>query len=144
MKEIVMIFTFLSTLFSCIAQSNEAVVVSPDLSKIEGTWIIDLRPSRDADPYLKEFRVSPLEGKSFSGTFYDTDFEDGLFNTSWDKIYFAFATGDQNNSYYHSGFLDGDTLRGITFSPERQFTMPWTGVKAVKEKSPDEEGLGED
>ena len=69
---------------------------------------------------------------NFSGEFYGTAFETGIFNTDWESLYFAFTTGDKENIYYHSGYIDGDKISGISYSADRKFTSHWTG----KKKSP--------
>jgi len=53
----------------------------------------------------------------------------GYFNTDWENIYFAFTTGDKDNTYYHSGYFIGDKIFGISFSPDRKFTSHWSGTK---------------
>ena len=52
-----------------------------------------------------------------------------MFNTDWGKIYFAFTTADKENIYYHSGFIEGDVISGVSFSADRKFISHWTGHK---------------
>lgn len=101
---------------------------SPQLD-IQGEWIIDLRPSKDASPYLQSFIVNDSKDKSFSGLFYDSPLEEVILNRNWDQLYFSFITEDASNRYYHSGYFSEDGVFGITYCPSRQFTMPWTGEK---------------
>ena len=98
---------------------------------IKGTWIIDLRPTPDSEPYLKEFKISSIENNTFSGEFYSTKFENGHLNLNWDKVYFAFITNDASNSYFHSGYIEENMVFGISYSPERKFTAPWSGKKKM-------------
>ena len=100
-----------------------------DLNEIEGTWQIDLRPSPDAAPYLKDFVIKLEQDNAFSGEYYETPFNNGKFNQNWDRLYFAFSTSDQNSSYFHSGYFQDGKVNGITYSPERDFVMPWSGQK---------------
>ncbi len=100
-----------------------------DLAKAKGTWIIDLRPDPNSEAYLKDFIITPTTGKDFSGEFYGTEFKTGKFNTDWEYIYFAFTTHDKENVYYHSGYIDGDKIFGISYSPDRKFTSHWIGKK---------------
>jgi hypothetical protein len=86
------------------AQSESSFNTNFDLNKVESVWIIDLRPTPDSEPYLKEFVIEDIESNSFAGKFYDTDFDNGSFNLSWDKLYFAFTTKDASSTYFHSGF----------------------------------------
>ena len=119
-------------LFLCLltAESLQFNLIEDDLTKTEpGVWVIDLRPEPNAEPYLKEFEITQVDGNSFSGKFYDTPFEGGLLNENWDQVYFAFSTSDQNSTYFHSGYIDGDEVHGVTYSPERTFVMPWRGTK---------------
>ena len=100
-----------------------------DLEKIKGTWVIDLRPDPNSEAYLKDFIITPITGKDFGGEFYGTPFETGKFNTDWELVYFAFTTSDKENVYYHSGYIDGDKISGISYSPDRKFISHWTGKK---------------
>lgn len=100
-----------------------------DKDKIQGTWIIDLRPEPNSEPYLRDFVITPKDGKNFSGEFYGTEFSNGIFNTDWEKLYFAFNTKDNTNTYFHSGYIIGNKIYGISYSAERKFTSQWTGTK---------------
>lgn len=102
---------------------------SQNLSQIQGTWEIDLRPTPNSQPYLKEFVISSVTDKTFSGIFYGSEFTAGQLNGSWERIYFAFTTGDKDSSYYHSGYIENGKISGISYSPERKFITPWTGSK---------------
>lgn len=105
---------------------------SSNLSQIQGIWEIDLRPSPAADPYLRDFVISNLTDKNFSGNFYGTDFTGGQINGSWgEKIYFAFTTGDKDSNYFHSGYIEDGKIYGISHSPDRKFITPWTGKKKL-------------
>lgn len=100
---------------------------------ILGTYIIDLRPTPDSEPYLKEFKFTKVEGKKFDGEFYSYPFSGGFLNTDWDKVYFAFTTADQSGTYYHSGYVEGNKVFGITLNEGRGFVLPWKGERK-KEK----------
>ena len=97
--------------------------------QLQGTWEIDLRPTPAAEPYLKEFVISNITDKSFSGVFYGSEFTGGQINVIWEKIYFAFTTGDKDSTYFHSGYVEDGKIYGITYSPERKFITPWTGKR---------------
>ena len=128
MKTLVFFIVVLN-LSTILAQSETKKTVEHDLDGISGTWIIDLRPNPESNPYFKDFVIKYDYDKTFSGVFYDTEFKNGKLNSSWERIYFAFTTKDQSSSYYHSGYIDGETINGITYSPERDFTMPWRGKR---------------
>ena len=104
-------------------------LVSAQLSELEGTWTIDLRPTPDSEGYYQEFKVTQISEGTFEGSFYGSPVENSLINTNWEKLYFAFSTSDQNHSYYHSGYLLDGKLYGISYCPGREFTAPWTGTK---------------
>ena len=78
---------------------------------------------------FQSFVVKMINENTFTGTFYGSEIKNALINKNWPKIYFAFSTADQNNEYYHSGFIENDKLFGITYCPKREFTAPWTGVR---------------
>jgi hypothetical protein len=103
--------------------------LKPSVDSIAGTWIIDLRPTPESEPYLKEFKFTRISGKEFDGEFYGYPFKGGYLNTDWDKIYFAFSTADQSGVYFHSGYIEGNKVVGISFSESRKFTLPWKGYK---------------
>lgn len=100
-----------------------------DSEIIKGIWTIDLRPTPKSEAYYKDFIIMPTEGKNFSGEFYGSPFNNGKFNSDWDKIYFAFTTADKQNTYYHSGFIDDDIISGVSFSADRKFISHWRGHK---------------
>jgi len=102
---------------------------SNNLSQIQGTWEIDSRPTPAAEPYLKEFVISNLADKTFSGTFYGSEFTGGQINGSWERIYFAFTTGNKDSSYFHSGYIEDGKIHGISYSSNRKFVTPWSGRK---------------
>jgi len=103
-----------------------------DFEKIKGTWIINLRPTPNSEAYLRDFVIIPMPEKTFSGEFYGTSFDTGKFNTDWEFVYFAFTTSDKENVYYHSGYIDGEKISGISYSPDRKFTSHWTGKKKTQ------------
>ncbi len=94
-----------------------------------GSWKIDLRPTPESEAYFQAFMVTTINENSFSGTFYGSEIKDALTNNNWPKFYFAFTTLDQNNEYFHSGYLENDKIYGITYCPNRDFTSPWIGIK---------------
>ena len=114
-------------LFSLQAKSQ----TKPVADSVLGTWIIDLRPTPESAPYLKEFKFTRIDGKKFDGEFYGYSFSGGFLNTDWDKVYFAFTTQDQSGTYYHSGFVEGNKVTGITLNENREFVLPWKGQKKL-------------
>ena len=96
---------------------------------IIGTFVIDLRPAPESEPYLKEFTFTKIEGKKFNGEFYGYPFTGGFLNTDWDKIYFAFTTADQSGTYYHSGYIEGNKIVGMSLNEARGLMLPWRGEK---------------
>jgi hypothetical protein len=118
---------FLVMAFSAAAQKITAP--KPVADSALGTWIIDLRPTPESEPYLKEFKFTKIEGKNFDGEFYGYPFGGGFLNVDWDKIYFAFTTSDQGSTYFHSGYIEGDKVYGITLNENRKFVLPWRGQR---------------
>jgi hypothetical protein len=106
-----------------------AAAKKPDANNALGTWIIDLRPTPESEPYIKEFKFTKIDGKNFNGEFYGYPFEGGLLNTNWDKIYFAFTTADQSGTYYHSGYIEANKVYGMSLNENRKLMLPWKGTK---------------
>ncbi len=94
-----------------------------------GTWELDLRPSPDSEPYLKDFILQSFDKGKLSGAFYGTPFTNGKINTAWGKFYFSFTTADQSGTYFHSGYLENGTIRGTSYSEGRDFMIPWFSTK---------------
>lgn len=107
----------------------KTITKKPDANDALGTWVIDLRPTPESAPYIKEFKFTKVDGKNFNGEFYAYPFEGGLFNTDWDKIYFAFTTADQSGTYYHSGYIEGNKVYGMSLNENRKLMLPWKGEK---------------
>jgi hypothetical protein len=107
--------------------------IQPDANDALGTWVIDLRPTPESEPYLKDFKFTKIEGKKFDGEFYGYPFSGGFLNTDWDKIYFAFTTADQSGTYYHSGYIEGNKVFGMSLNEARGLMLPWRGERK-KEK----------
>jgi hypothetical protein len=101
-----------------------------DPKALVGRWKVDLRPEPNAEPYYKDFIVKAVEGNTFSGTFYGTDFVGGHLNTDWGVVHFAFVTEDKSGPYNHSGSLRDGKLQGLTHSVGRKFLSVWTAEKA--------------
>lgn len=99
------------------------------IDSIIGTFIIDLRPTPESEPYLKEFKFTKVSGKKFDGEFYGYPFSGGFLNTDWDKIYFAFTTQDQSGTYFHSGYIEGNKVFGMSLNEARELMLPWRGEK---------------
>lgn len=101
--------------------------IKSTIDEIKGTWQIDLRPTPNSEPYLKDFYITEVSGKKFQGEFYGSEFSNGMLNTDWDHIHFAFTTNDSSNTYYHSGYFSEDKIYGISYSEGRKFISYWTG-----------------
>jgi len=111
---------------SCLNQNN-TIKLSTD--SLIGNFVIDLRPTPASEPYLKDFKFTKIDGKVFDGEFYGYPFQGGFLNTDWDKIYFAFTTADQSGTYFHSGYIEGNKVFGITLNENRKFVLPWKGER---------------
>ena len=125
--------SIISILCMCIAHfsfsQNEANTTPAPESYLQGEWVIDLRPSPEAAPYLKEMKIIFNDGKRFAGSFYDTPFENGVINTTGGETYFAFSTKDGRATYFTSGKIENGELKGLTYCDNRDFVMPWTGKR---------------
>lgn len=127
MRNLLVLFVFIGC-FCSISASGQS---RPVADSVIGTFIIDLRPTPESAPYLKEFKFSRVEGKKFDGEFYGYPFSGGFLNTDWEKVFFAFTTQDQSGTYFHSGYVEGNKVFGITLNEGRGFVLPWKGEKKV-------------
>ena len=89
------------------------------------------QPPADArvEPYFKAFEVKSVEGSTFRGSFYDTEFSDGRINREWGAIRFAFVTADNSGEYHHSGTLRAGRIEGMSHSIGRKFLNAWTAER---------------
>ena len=115
------------TLGASLGQEAKIGPKTVEAKSLIGTWRIDLRPTPDAKAYYKEFVVDSVDGKSFTGTFYDTKIESGHINTDWGTVKFAFVTRDGSGLYNHSGTLKDGKLEGLSHSLGREFLSVWSG-----------------
>jgi hypothetical protein len=129
MKEKIAVIVFLFLASGLVHAQDQIKIPSEQMDPLVGNWKIDLRPTPASYAYFQSFVVVNTEGNTFSGSFYGSEIKNAIINRNWNKIYFAFATSDLNNQYYHSGYIENNTLYGITYCPDREFTAPWTGVK---------------
>jgi CubicO group peptidase (beta-lactamase class C family) len=125
--QLVLVSTNQKATIPIVTANSETQNISIENAK--GTWLLDLRPDPNSEAYLKDFIITPTTGSDFSGEFYGTAFAAGKFNTDWEVLYFAFTTSDKENVYFHSGFIEGNKISGISYSPDRKFTSHWTGIK---------------
>ena len=112
--------------FLCLCQNVNSQ--TSDVLTLEGAWVVDLKPSPEAAPYLQDLVIEHSADGRFSGSFHNTPFN-GETNCLWDKTYFAFTTKDGRSSYYSSGYFVNGVLKGITYCDNRDFVTPWTGTK---------------
>ena len=130
MKQFITAFFLLaSSVVVAQVQKENPTSNKPVADSVLGTWVIDLSPTPDSEPYLKDFKFTKIEGRQFDGEFYGYPFQGGFLNTDWEKIYFAFTTADQSGTYFHSGYLEGDKVFGITLNENRKFILPWKGTR---------------
>ena len=64
-------FFFIMILFATFSSSYS---ISDDPNKLSGTWQVDLRPSPDSEPYLKDFEITLADANAVNVKFYDTEF----------------------------------------------------------------------
>lgn len=96
---------------------------------VKGIWTIDLRPAPQDAPYIKAFELTSFDNRKLSGVFYGTAFDNGKIHTEFGIIHFSFTTKDQSSTYFHSGYVKNGRIYGSSYSPERDFMMPWQGKK---------------
>lgn len=129
MKKMLGYFIFSCLVPLCIFAQENNPNPTQKADDLIGTWTIDLRPSPDSEAYYQTFSIESVDKNTFKGSFYGSPIENAFLNNNWDRLYFAFTTKDQNNTYYHSGYLSDGEVFGISYCPTREFTAPWTGPR---------------
>ena len=127
---LIFLIFLVTTVFSQNAPTQDSIVAKESLV---GKWILDLRPSPDADPYFQSLLINQQREDKFTGLFYGSAIQEVYLNKNWDKLYFAFKTSDNSNEYYQSGYIVGEEIFGVTFCPGRDFVLPWSGRKVQNE-----------
>nr|WP_209023348.1 hypothetical protein [Sphingomonas jejuensis] len=112
-----------------------ALVAAPaaaqqDVQSLAGRWTVDLRPSPSAPAYTQPMVLSIGDGGVVTGSFYNSEIEDGLAALSNGRTCFAFRTSDGTAPYQSSGCLVGDRVVGQTWSEGRRFLLAWTADRA--------------
>ncbi len=51
----------------CLFSFSASGQIKPVADSVIGTFIIDLRPTPESEPYLKDFKFTRVEGKKFDG-----------------------------------------------------------------------------
>ena len=110
-------------------QIGASEFLKPNAEDLKAVWQVDLRPTPDAPAYYKDFVVESVDGKKFTGTFYDSPISNGTINTDWGAVYFAFTTEDGSGTYNHSGVLRDGKLEGLSLSIGRGFLGVWKATK---------------
>ena len=124
--------TFWLSILALCALGCAGVPASPETAPTDafvGTWIVDLRPTPDAEPYFQEFVVESVEGGQFLGSFYGTSVENARLNADWGPLHFAFTTDDGSGTYHTTGTLEGGVLYGTTHALGRGFLAVWTAER---------------
>ncbi|HEU4326510.1 MAG TPA: hypothetical protein VFS21_25435 [Roseiflexaceae bacterium] len=95
-----------------------------------GIWLVDLRPTPDAAPYVQPFQILSVAGNTFTGTFYGAPIRSAFINSSWGEVVIGFLSEDGSGTYFHSARLVDGRLIGASLSPGRQFLMVWRAERA--------------
>ncbi len=107
-----------------------ASLVTPALHKLDGPWIVDLRPSVDAPAHPMPMALTIAESGVVTGTFYSGPIDTGRASDNKGRRCFAFTTADRSGPYHTSGCLTApDTIEGQTWSEGRNFLLTWTATR---------------
>lgn len=118
---------FCTLLGACSMASRAPASVNTDY--LVGTWVVDLRPSPDAPPYLQELVIESVEELTFVGSFYGTEVTEARINADWGTLRIAFNTEDGSGPYHHSAVLNGSRLEGLSNSTGRGFLSYWSATR---------------
>ena len=111
------------------AWTPKSPVASADPSDLIGEWRVDLRPTPDSEPYYVEFTITSADENGITGTFYDSAIEASAINDDWGNVRFAIVTVDGASRYVTNGVLEGETMSGTTYSPDRDVFSVWTAER---------------
>lgn len=116
-----------SLLSACSTPALSPGAVDPD--RLVGAWVVDLRPTPDAPPYLQELVIESVVGLTFTGSFYGAEVTEARINTDWGTLRIAFVTADGSGPYHHSAVLRGSMLEGLSNSTGRDFLRYWSATQ---------------
>ncbi len=119
------------------AAADAAASADADAGALVGRWVVDLRPTPDADPYFQELVVESVEGGTITGRFYGSPLIDGRVNEDWGTVRWAFATEDGSGRYHTAGELRDGRMVGTTHAIGRGFLSVWTAERAGSEGGAD-------
>jgi len=98
-------------------------------AELVGEWRVDLRPTPESPAYYVELTISSADEDGLTGTFYDATIEASAVNDDWGDLRFAIVTVDGASRYVTTGVLEGETLSGTTYSPDRDLFSVWTAER---------------
>lgn len=124
-------------LLSALQPSSPVNPVTPALAKLNGDWIVDLRPTSAAPAHPMPMHLEIGTDGSVKGFFYASQIDTGLASDNKGRQCFAFTTADRSGPYHTSGCLREDgSLEGQTWSEGRHFLLTWQAVTGKIEAKP--------
>ncbi len=128
-RRLAMLFLLIAALAGAVQAQAQPIATA---SSLVGSWTVDLRPRRDAAPYLRKLVITAVTEGRIEGHFYDgSPVQAGRINvSSAPEPHFAFFTDPGEGIYQSSGRqVSRDRLEGMTLSTTRGFLLPWSAVR---------------
>lgn len=111
--------------------------VTPALARLNGDWIVDLRPTSEAAAHPMPMHLDVGPDGSVKGFFYASQIDTGLASDNKGHQCFAFTTADRLGQYHTSGCLKEDgSIEGQTWSEGRHFLLTWHASAGRMEAKP--------
>lgn len=107
-------------------------LLASDPPALAGDWTVDLSIGGDGS-YTQPMSLTLAEDHSVTGSFYNSDIEEGRWGENAGRLCVSFRTTDGVGPYHTAACLDGDRVTGQTWAEHRSFLLPWTAVRTPGE-----------
>jgi hypothetical protein len=106
-----------------------AMAASTAQPTLASAWTVDLS-AEPGKPYTKSMVLNLSADGSVTGTFYDSQIEQGRWKTDRGRTCASFRTTDGVGPYHTSVCLRAGAAEGQTWAEHRKFLFNWTAAKA--------------
>ncbi len=100
-----------------------------DGSGLSGNWIVDLSGDPD-DPYTQPMNLMLNADGTVTGSFYNSEIENGRWDTGDRRLCVSFRTTDGAGPYHTAACLVGEVAEGQTWAEHRNFLFNWRAARS--------------